>query len=341
MKRREFIKLVGGTAASWPLAAWAQSSEPMRRIAVLLDVPQNDRSRPRLAALVQALSDLGWSEGRNVRIDVRWGANNSEISHNLAAELLALAPEVVVTSGSPATAAMRQASATIPIVFALVADPVGGGFIDSLARPGANVTGFTLFEYSIGGKWLELLLEISPTIKRVAVLRDANVAAGAGQFGAIQAAAPSLGVELRPLGVGDAAEIERAFSAFKPGANDGIIVTASPLASVYQEQIISLATRHRLPSVFAYRHFVTAGGLVAYGPDLVYPFRRAASYVSRILKGEKPSELPVQAPTSYELVVNSRVAKTLGLNVSPALLARADEVIEWTFSTSAVGTFRT
>ena len=223
---------------------------------------------------------------------------------------------------------MREATATTPIVFALVADPVGGGFIDSLASPGANVTGFTLFEYSIGGKWLELLMEISPSIKRVAVLRDANVAAGAGQFGAIQAAAPSLGVELRPLGVRDAAEIERSFSAFKPGGNDGMIVTASPLASVYQERIIALATRHRLPSVFPYRHFVTAGGLVAYGPDLVYPFRRAASYVSRILKGEKPAELPVQAPTSYELTVNNTTARALGLTVPPALLARADEVIE-------------
>ena len=328
MKRREFIKLVGGAAASWPLATRAQPVQPMRRIAVLMDAPQNDRSRPRLAAFVQGLMDLGWSDGRNVRIDIRWGANNSESSRNLAAELLALDPDVVLTSGSPATAAMRQASATIPIVFALVTDPVGGGFIDSLARPGANVTGFTLFEYSIGGKWLELLMEISPGIKRVAVLRDASVAAGAGQFGAIQAAAPSLRVELRPLGVSDAAEIERAISAFNPRANDGMIVTASPLAAVHREQIISLATQHRLPSVFAYRHFVTAGGLVAYGPDLVYPFRRAASYVSRILKGEKPAELPVQAPTSYELAVNNRTAKALGLTIPPALLIRADEVIE-------------
>lgn len=327
MKRREFIKLVGGAAASWPLAARAQA-EPMRRVAVLMDAPQNDRTRPRLAAFVQGLVDLGWSDGRNVRIDVRWAANNPESSLNLAAELLALGPDVVLTSGSPATAAMRQATATTPIVFALVADPVGGGFIDSLARPGANVTGFTLFEYSIGGKWLELLMEISPGTKRVAVLRDANVAAGAGQFGAIQAAAPSRGIELRALGVTDAAEIERAISAFNPGANDGMIVTASPLPSFHREQIISLATRHRLPSVFAYRHFVTAGGLVAYGPDLVYPFRRAASYVSRILKGEKPADLPVQAPTTYELAVNNRTAKALGLIVPPALLARADEVIE-------------
>jgi len=272
--------------------------------------------------------DLGWSEGRNVRIDIRWGANTSEQSRILAAELLALGPDVVLASGSPAAAAMRQASATIPIVFALVTDPVGGGFVDSLARPGANVTGFTLFEYSIGGKWLELLREIAPGTRRVAVLRDAGVAAGAGQFGAIQAAASSFGVELRPLGVSDAEEIERAISAFGPGQNDGMIITATPLAAVHREQIISIATRHRLPSVFAYRHFVAAGGLVAYGPDLVYPFRRAASYVSRILKGEKPSDLPVQAPTTYELAVNLKTARSLGLTVPQTVLSRADEVIE-------------
>jgi putative tryptophan/tyrosine transport system substrate-binding protein len=327
VRRRAFIAGLGG-ATAWSLTARAQPAEPMRRIAVLMDAPQDDRSRPRLAAFIQGLTDLGWSDGRNVRIDIRWGANNSESSRSLAAELLTLGPDIVLASGSPATAAMRQASTTTPIVFALVTDPVGGGFVDSLARPGANVTGFTLFEYSIGGKWLELLKEISPGIKRVAVLRDANVAAGAGQFGAIQAAAPSFGVELRPVGVTDADEIERAISAFNPGPNDGIIVTASPLAAVHRERIISLATRYRLPSVFAYRHFVTSGGLIAYGPDLVYPFRRAASYVSRILKGEKSADLPVQAPTSYELAINNRTAKALGLTVPSTLLARADEVIE-------------
>ena len=327
MRRREFLGVLAGSA-TWPLAARAQPAERMRRIAILMDLPENDTSRSRLAAFVQGLVDLGWNDGRNVRIDIRWGANNAERSRTLAAELLALDPDVVLASASSATAAMRQASATTPIVFTLVADPVGAGLVDSLARPGANVTGFTLFEYSIAGKWLELLKEVAPGTRRVAVLRDAGVAAGAGQFGAIQAAAQSFGLELRPIGIRDAEEIERAIAAFGPRANDGIVVTASPLAGVHREQIISLATRYRLPSVFAYRHFVAAGGLVAYGPDLVNPFRRAASYVSRILKGEKPAELPVQAPITYELTVNLKTAKALGLDMPPSLLARADEVIE-------------
>jgi putative ABC transport system substrate-binding protein len=328
MQRRNFLGVLGGAVTIWPLVARAQPAETMRRIALLIDAPQDDRSRPRLGAFVQGLADLGWSEGRNLQIDIRWGANNSEKSRNLAAELLALNPDVVLTSGSPATTAMRQASATTPIVFALVADPVGGGFVDSLARPGGNVTGFTLFEYAIGGKWLELLKEIAPNVRRVAVLRDAGLAAGAGQFGAIQASAPAFGVELRAVGVSNVEEIERSISTFVTGPNDGIIVTASPLAGVYREQIISLAARHRMPSVFAYRHFVAAGGLVSYGPDLVNPFRRAASYVSRILRGEKAAELPVQAPTNYELAINVRTAKMLGLAVPPTLLARADDVIE-------------
>jgi putative tryptophan/tyrosine transport system substrate-binding protein len=328
MRRREFLGFLGGVGAAWPLAAQAQPAQRMRRVAVLMDSPQDDRGRPRLAAFVRALADQGWSDGRDVRIDVRWGANSAESSRNLAAELLALDPDVVLTSGSPATGAMRQATTAIPIVFVLVTDPVGAGFIDSLARPGGNLTGFTLFEYAIGGKWLELLKEIAPTTRRVAVLRDVGVAAGSGQFGAIQAAASSLGIELRPLGLRDADEIERGIAAFAPGPGDGMIVTASPLAAVHRERIITLAARHRLPSAFAYRHFVAAGGLVAYGPDLVSPMSRATSYVSRILKGEKADALPVQAPTTYELVVNVRTAKELGLTVPPSLLARADEVIE-------------
>lgn len=327
MKRREFIAGLGG-AAAWPLTARAQPTERMRRVAILMDLTENDNSRPRLAAFIQGLADMGWSDGHNLRIDIRWGSNDSEKSRTFAAELLALHPDVVLTSASSATAAMRQASATTPIVFVLVADPVGAGLVDSLARPGANVTGFTLFEFSIAGKWLELLKTIAPGVKHVAVLRDAGIAAGVGQFSAIQSAAPSFGVELRPIGVRDAAEIERAISAFGPGPNGGIVVTASPLAGVHREQIISLATRYRLPSVFAYRHFVAAGGLLAYGPDLVDPYRRAASYVSRILRGEKPAELPVQAATDYKLVINVRAAKTIGLTVPPTLLARADEVIE-------------
>lgn len=327
MRRRGFIGLIGG-AAAWPVLARAQPAGRMRRIAILLDLPENDASRQRVVAFVQGLADQGWREGRDVRIDIRWGANSPESSRKLAAELLALEPDIVLTSASGATAAMRQASATIPVVFVLVTDPVGAGFVDSLARPGGNLTGFTLFEYSIAGKWLELLKEIAPTVRRVAVLRDVGVAAGSGQFGAIQAAASSLGVELRPLGVSDAQEIERGISAFASGPNDGLIVTASPLASVHREKIIALAAQHRLPSVFAYRHFVAAGGLAAYGPDLLSPMARAASYVSRILKGEKAADLPVQAPTRYELVVNLRTAKALGLTVPPTLLARADEVIE-------------
>ena len=327
MKRRELFGVLAGSAV-WPLSARAQPAERARRVAILMDSQEDDRGRPRLAAFVQALADLGWSEGRDVRIDIRWGANSSENSRSLAAELLALGPDVVLSSGSPATAAMRQASAATPIVFVLVADPVGAGFVDSLARPGGNLTGFTLFEYAIGGKWLELLKEIAPTIRRVAVLRDVGVAAGSGQFGAIQAVGSSLGVELRPLSVRSAEEIERGISAFAPGPNDGMIVTASPLAAVHRDRIIALAARYRLPSVFAYRHFVAAGGLVAYGPDLVGPMRRAASYVSRILKGEKSATLPIQAPTTYELVVNIRTANALGLTVPPSVLARADEVIE-------------
>lgn len=328
MKRREFIGLIGGAAAAWPLAARAQPAERMRRIAILTDLPENDSSRQRLATFVQGLVDQGWREGRDVRIDVRWGANSPENSRKPAAELLALQPDIILTSASSATATMQQMTATIPIVFVLVVDPVGAGFVDGLARPGGNLTGFTLFEYALGGKWLELLKEIAPKITRVAVLRDVSVAAGAGQFGAIQAAAPSFGVELRPIGIRDPDEIERAISAFGPGPNDGIVVTASPLAGLHRKQIISLANRYRLPSVFAYRHFVAAGGLVAYGPDLVNPYSRAASYVSRILKGEKVADLPVQAPIKYELVVNLRTANALGLVAPPSLLARADEVIE-------------
>lgn len=327
MKRREFITSLG-CAVVWPVIAKAQPAERMRRVAILMDLPEHDASRLRLTAFIQGLVDLGWNDGRNLKIDIRWGAIDAEKSRALGTELLALDPDVVLASASSATSAMRQLSPVKPIVFVLVADPVGGGLVDSLARPGANVTGFTLFEYSIGGKWLELLKELAPNIKRVAVLRDAGVAAGAGQFGAIRAAAPSFGVELRPIGVSDAGEIDRAVSAFGPGPNDGMIVTASPLAGVHREQIISLANRHKLPSVFAYRHFVAAGGLLSYGPDLVSPYRRAASYVSRILKGEKPADLPVQAATNYELAINVKASKALGLTIPPTLLARANEVIE-------------
>ena len=327
MKRREFIAGLGGVVTS-PIVARAQPADRMRRIAVLMDSPQDDRGRPRLVAFIQGLMDLGWNEGRDLTFEIRWGANTPERSRTLASELMALNPDVVLTSGSTATGAMRQLSTTMPIVFALVADPVGAGFVDSLSRPGRNVTGFTLFEYTLAAKWLELLQEIAPNIKRVGVLRDAGVAAGAGQFGVIQAAAPSFGVEVRALSLSDADEIQRTMTAFAPGPNDGLIVTATPLAGIHREQIIALANKLRLPSVFAYRHFVSAGGLVSYGPDLIYPFRRAATYVSRLLRGEKAADLPVQAPTSYELAINVRTAKALNLILPAALLARADEVIE-------------
>lgn len=327
MLRRAFLT-AGASLIACPFGAGAQTSERVRRVSLLFDTPQDARGNPRLAALVQGLADLGWNDGRNLRLDIRWGANTPEKSRKLADELLALGPDVVLTSGSPATAAMRQATTTTPIVFTLVTDPVGAGFVDSLARPGTNLTGFTLFEYSIGTKWLELLKEIDPRIARVAVVRDVNLAAGSGQFGAIQSVASSQGVELRPVSVNDPAELARALAAFSLGSNEGMIVTASPLISLYREQIISTAAKHRLPAVYPYRHFVASGGLMSYGPDLTTPFRRAASYLSRILGGEKPSELPVQAPTTYDLSINLRTAKTLGVDVTPSLMARADEIIE-------------
>jgi putative ABC transport system substrate-binding protein len=326
MRRREFFRLIGGAAAC-PAVGLAQHAERPRRIGVLMDLPQDNRSRSRLAAFIQGLDDLGWVEGRNIEIYMRWGANTRGTSRTLAAELLANL-EVILASGGPATAAVREASALVPLIFVLVTDPVGAGLVESLARRGGPTTGFTLFAYAIAGKWLELLKEIAPYTTRVAVLRDVGLAAGVGQFGAIQVVAPSLGVELRPLDIADAAEIDRGLSAFAPQPNDGMIVTGMPLAAVHRDQIISLAARHRLPSVFAYRHFVAAGGLLAYGPDLVDPFRRTASYVSRTLRGDQPAELPVQAPTHYELVVNVRTARSLGLEIPLTLLARADEVIE-------------
>lgn len=328
MRRRDFVSLIGGIAAGWPSAVRAQQPDRVRRVGILMDIPQNDRGVPRLRALLSALEELGWHEGRNLALDVRWNANTLEKSRELAGQLLALHPEVILTSASSSTAAMRQLSTSVPVVFVLVTDPVGAGFVDSLARPGGNFTGFTLFEYAIAAKWLELLKELAPKTRRVGVLRDANVAAGAGQFGVLDINAKSLNVELVALGVGDAAEIERGIAAFAPRDGDGLIVTASPLASLHREQIIALADRHRLPTVFPYGHFVAAGGLLSYGPDLVDPFRRAASYVNRILKGEKTSELPVQAPTNYALAINARTAAALGLAIPSSLLVRADEVIE-------------
>ena len=329
MRRREFITLLGGMAAAWPLAARGQQAKQMRRIGVLLPATADDLEfQARLAAFVQALQQLGWTDGDNLRIDIRWGAGDAERMRRYAAELVALAPDAILAAGGATVGPLLQATRTAPIVFTMTPDPVGAGFVESLARPGGNVTGFTNFEYGIGVKWLELLKEIAPRVTRAAFLRDPAIPAGIGQFGAIQAVAPSFGIELRPVEVRDASEIERAVSAFARSANDGLIVSSNALALLHRNLIVALAARHRLPAVYPFRFFVPAGGLVSYGPDSVDPHRRAAGYVDRILKGEKPSDLPVQAPTKYELVINLKTARALGLDVPATLLARADEVIE-------------
>ena len=327
MKRREFITLLGGAAAAWPLAARAQQPDRLRRVGVFINPVADDPvTQARLAAFVEGLQQLGWTDGRNVRIEYRWAGGNADDIRRHAAELVALAPDVVLATSSPVVGSLQQATRTVPIVFVQVTDPVGAGYVASLARPGGNATG--LFEYSISGKWLELLKQIAPGITRAAVLRDPANPAGTGLFGAIQGAAPSFGVEVSPLGLRDAGEIERGITAFAGGSNGGLIVTPSALAWVQRELIITLATRHRLPAVYALRFFVTGGGLISYGPDPADQYRRAAGYVDRILKGEKPADLPVQAPTKYDLVINLKSAKALGLTVPPQLLARADEVIE-------------
>jgi putative ABC transport system substrate-binding protein len=329
VRRREFITLLGGAAATWPLAARAQQGERMRRIGVLMSLAANDaQGQARLAAFLQGLQQLGWIDGRNVRIDTRWGAGDADRTRRYAAELVALAPDVILATGSPPVVALQQATRSAAIVFADVGDPVGQGFVETLARPGGNTTGFMLFEYAMGGKWLELLKEIAPGVTRAGVLRDTASTVAVGQLGAIQAAAAALGVELSPLGMRDADELERSISTFARSANGGLIVAASALAFVHRDSIITLAARYRLPAVYFVHAFVAGGGLIAYGPNQIEPCRRAASYVDRILKGEKPADLPVQAPTKYELVINLKTAKALGLDVPPSLLARADEVIE-------------
>ena len=329
LKRREFITLLGGGAAAWPLAARAQQpGERMRRIGVLVPQDQdNPAGQARIAALLQELQQLGWT-GRNVRIDIHWAGADAEKIRKHAAELATLAPDVILANGSVVVAPLLQATRTVPIVFVVVPDPVGAGFVDSLARPGGNATGFVQFEYGLSGKWLELLKEIAPRVTRAAVLRDASIPAGTGQFGAIQSVAPSVGVEVSPVNIRDAGEIERAVAAFARSANGGLIVTGSALAQLHRKLIITLAARHKLPAVYFERFFVTGGGLISYGPDLVDQYRRAAVYVDRILKGEKPADLPVQAPTKYETVINLKTAKTLGLEIPTTVLARADEVIE-------------
>jgi putative ABC transport system substrate-binding protein len=327
-KRRDFIALLGGTAA-WPLAARAQQGDRVRRIGVLMFQAADDpEAHARNAAFLQGLQEAGWAVGRNMRIDSRWGAGDNDRTRRYAAELVALAPDVILASGSATLGSLQQVTRTVPIVFAAVADAVGGGFVESLARPGGNITGFELFEYSIGGKWLETLKQIAPSVTRVAVIRDATLVSGGGQLGAIQSVAPSFGVQLSPVNLRDAGEIDRTVADFARVPNGGLILTASGLAVVHRDLIITLAARHKLPTIYWDRFYVTAGGLISYGPDSIDTFRRAASYVDRILKGEKPADLPVQVPTKYETAVNLKTAKALGLEIPPMLLARADEVIE-------------
>ncbi len=329
MKRREFITLLGGAAVACPLAARAQQAERVRRIGVLLNrIADDPEGQARLTAFVQGLQQLGWADGRNVRMDVRWTAGVADDFRKYAAELVALAPDVILTFGTSSMGPLLQATRTVPIVFTLVNDPVGAGFVDSLARPGGNVTGLMTTEYSMAGKWLELLKQIAPGVTRVAVIRDPSITSGTGQFGVIQAVAPSLRVEVNPVNMRDSGEFERTVAAFARSANGGLILTPSGLALDHRDLIIKLAAQHRLPAVYFQRAFVAAGGLISYGPDLIDQYRRAAGYVDRILRGEKPADLPVQAPTKYELVINLKTAKALGLTVPDALLARADEVIE-------------
>jgi putative tryptophan/tyrosine transport system substrate-binding protein len=330
MQRRKFIALAVGAAAAWPLVARAQQGERVRRIGVLAGGLDTDdpRSQPNITAFRQALQQLGLTDGRNVKIDYLWPAGDADKARKYAAELVALAPDIILAIGTANLTSLLQVTRTVPIVFVAVADPVGAGYVDSLSRPGGNATGFVLFDYSLSTKWLELLKQIAPGVTRAAVLRDPAITSGIGQWGAISSAAPSLGIEVSPVNVRDAPEIERGVAAFARSGNGGLIVTGSPLSLVHRDLIITLAARHKLPTVYFVRPFVTDGGLISYGPDLADQFRRAASYIDRILKGEKPADLPVQAPTKYELVINLKTAKALGLTVPSSVLARADEVIE-------------
>src|SRR5215470_16295823 len=328
MRRREFIALVGGGVAASTLALRAQQPERIRKIGVLMNLSSEDpEGQARVKAYAQALQKLGWIEGGNMRTDTRWAADDADRYRRYSEELVALTPDVILASGSPSVAALLQVTRSVPIVFANVIDPLGAGFVTSMARPRGNATGFTAYEYSISGKWLELLKEITPNLTRVAVLREPSLAAGIGQFAAIQSAAASSGVELSAIDPRDTGEIERALAAFAHEPNGGVVIAGSSSAVTHRELIISLAMRYRLPNVYPFRYYPASGGLASYGPDSIAVFERAASYVDRILRGEKPGDLPVQAPTKYLLVVNLKTAKTIGLVVPPTLLARADEVI--------------
>jgi putative ABC transport system substrate-binding protein len=329
VKRRKFITLLGGAAAAWPLAARAQQAQRMRRIGVLLPFSADDaESQVRMGAFLQTLALSGWSIGRNLRIDIRWAGINADDIRRHAAELAALAPDVIIAHGASTVRPLQQATRSVPIVFPVVGDPVGAGIVGSLARPGGNTTGFMISEYSMGGKWLELLKEIAPDVTRVAVLRDPTNSAAIAQFGVIQAMALPLRVEVSPIDVRDAVEIERAVTAFARSAHGGLIATSSGASALHHALVIALAAKHKLPTVYYERFFVAAGGLISYGPDYVDQYRKAAHYVDRILKGEKPADLPVQAPTKYQTILNLKTAKALGIEVPETLLARADELIE-------------
>jgi putative ABC transport system substrate-binding protein len=328
MRRRDFILLVGG-AAAWPITAHAQQPDRPRRIGVLMTGLENDAGgQARIAAFLQGMQQMGWTDGRNIRVDIRWsGGDNAKVRAN-AAELVALAPDVIVATGSASMGPLMQISGTVPIVFLIVPDPVGAGYVNSLARPGGNATGFSLFEYSIGGKWLDLLKQIVPGVTRVAVLRDPAISGGLGQYGAVQSAASSFGMEASAVNLRDPSEIERGIAAFATTSGGGLIVAGSSQAFVYSKLIIALAARYKLPAVYFDRSFVIDGGLISYGPDLIDQYRRAPAYVDRILKGENAADLPVQAPTKYELAINLRTAKALGLSLPNTLIGRADELIE-------------
>jgi putative ABC transport system substrate-binding protein len=329
MRRREFIKLFGAATTAWPLAARAQQADRVRRIGVLVGIEPDDAvSKPRLTAFVQGLQHSGWTVGQNIAIEYRWAGGNADYFRKYADELVSLNPDVILAHSSSALASLLQATRTIPIVFVIVADPVGAGYVDSLAHPGGNATGFTTYDYSIGGKWLELLKEIDPRIRRAMVFRDAAIAAGPALFSSIQTVAPSFGVEVRPVDTRDAKEIERVIAVFARGSNGGLIVTGSASALSQRKLIIELAARYRLPAIYNSTPFVTDGGLIAYGPDYVDQFRLAAGYADRILRGEKPADLPVQNPTKFELVINLKTARSLDLSVSPSLLGRANQIIE-------------
>ena len=329
MKRREFITLLGGTVANLPLPARAQQPVRVRRIGFLASVAADDaEGQARKAAFSQGMEQLGWTVGRNIQIEYRWAAGSADDLPKYAAELTALAPEVIIAAGGTSLGALLRATHTVPIVFAIVPDPVGSGFVASLARPSGNATGFMQFEYNLSGKWVELLRQIAPGVTRAAVLWDPTIPPGIGQFAIIQSVAPSVGIDVSPVNVRDASEFERAVATFAPFSNVGLIVTASASAVVHRDLIVTLAARHKLPAVYFQREFVDGGGMISYGSNWVDQFRHAAGYVDRILRGEKPADLPVQAPTKYELIINLKTAKALGLTVSPMLLARADEVIE-------------